>query len=408
MISFEFKALHANGKIVEDRLQAEGRQEAIRQIESRGWTLLKIVEGSLDSKKITQEISLPWKSKGVSFEALEEFTRSLSSLLAGHVPLSRALKILYEETSLPAVKKEWKELHDRVIDGVPLATAMDRSPHVFSKIYTAMVESGEAGGFLELVLSQIADFQSREKELRSKVFAALMYPLILLLLAVSVTIYLLVFFIPRFQTLFAGFDAALPWLTQMVVHLSDLCRAYGLYIGLALAALFPVIKHWISQDRYRRMWEDILFQIPLIGSLASRLASARFCRMLGTLLSAGVPLVEGLMVARKSLGYQMLIDLVGTSVEGVKKGESLSNSLKSCRLLFPGSMLEMISVSEESGRLDQELVRLAGVSEGILDRQLKTTVALAEPIMLFVIALFIGVIFIAMVIPIFSIQDYIK
>ena len=140
----------------------------------------------------------------------------------------------------------------------------------------------------------------------------------------------------------------------------------------------------------------------------SQIAMARFCRMLGTLLGAGVNLVNGLQVARRSLGYQTLIDLVSDSTERVKKGEPLAASLADARSIFGGSTLEMISVAEESGRLDVELVRLAGVTEVTLDRQLKTAVSLAEPIMLFVIAGFIGVIFIGMVLPIFTIQDYIK
>ena len=138
------------------------------------------------------------------------------------------------------------------------------------------------------------------------------------------------------------------------------------------------------------------------------IAMSRFCRMLGTLLGAGVSLISALSVARRSLGYQTLIDLVADSTERVKKGEPLGASLADCRLLFAGSTLEMIAVAEESGRLDQELVRLASVTEVTLDRQLKTAVALAEPLMLFMIAGFIGTIFVGMVIPIFTIQDYIK
>jgi len=140
----------------------------------------------------------------------------------------------------------------------------------------------------------------------------------------------------------------------------------------------------------------------------AQIAMARFCRMLGTLLGAGVSLISALSVARRSLGYQTLIDLVTDSIERVKRGEQLGKSMSECRVLFGGSTLEMIAVAEESGRLDQELVRIAGVTEITLDRNLKTAVALAEPLMLFAIAGFIGTIFVGMVIPIFTIQDYIK
>jgi len=146
----------------------------------------------------------------------------------------------------------------------------------------------------------------------------------------------------------------------------------------------------------------------VVGPLAAKIAMARFCRMLGTLLGAGVSLITALTVARRSLGNQTLVDLVADSTERVKKGEALAASLADSRVLFAGSTLEMIAVAEESGRLDKELVRLAGVTEITLDRQLKTAVGLAEPLMLFLIAGFIGTIFVGMVIPIFTIQDYIK
>jgi type II secretory pathway component PulF len=324
------------------------------------------------------------------------------------VPLSRAITILYKETSDDAAAAQWKQLHDLVIDGISLAEAMSRSPATFPRVYVAMVEAGEAGGFLDVVLAQIAEFQAREKELRAKVSAAMMYPLVLTVLATGVVIFLLVFFIPRFQTLFEGFDAALPAITQFVVGISDLMRHYGLYLLAAIGAGIYFGRNWLSGDAGRRQWETILLRLPVVGPLAAQIAMARFCRMLGTLLGAGVSLMNGLGVARRSLGYQTLIDLIADSTERVKKGETLASSLGNCRAIFTGSTLEMVAVAEESGRLDQELIRLASVTEITLDRQLKTAVALAEPLMLFVIAAFIGTIFIAMVLPIFSIQDSIK
>ncbi|MDQ3621734.1 MAG: type II secretion system F family protein [Verrucomicrobiota bacterium] len=414
MAIFEYRAIEANGAVTQGSIDAGGRQDAVRMIEQRGLTPVRLTETTTAPAAPSRSFKLPtvgtwaWKSKRVPFAALEDFTRSLSSLLAANVPLSRALTILYKETSHPAAAAKWRELHDLVIDGVSLADAMSRSPDVFPRVYVAMVESGEAGGFLEVVLGQIADFQAREKELRAKVISALMYPAVLLLLAVAVLIFLLVFFIPRFQTLFEGFDAALPLLTQAIVGVSNVVRNYGVYLLAALAAGIYFGRSWFARESSRRLWESWLLRAPIVGPLAAKLAMARFCRMLGTLLGAGVSLISALSVARRSLGYQTLIDLVADSTERVKKGEPLGASLADCRALFAGSTLEMIAVAEESGRLDQELVRLASVTEVTLDRQLKTAVALAEPLMLFAIAGFIGTIFVGMVIPIFTIQDYIK
>jgi type II secretory pathway component PulF len=285
---------------------------------------------------------------------------------------------------------------------------MAQSPDTFPRVYVAMVQAGETGGFLDVVLAQIADFQAREKELRSKVMTALLYPTILLVLALGVLVFLLVFFIPRFQSIFTGFGGSLPWLTQMIVSISDLMRAYGLILVLAIGIGAYLLRNWLASEQGRRVWEGFILRVPSIGPLVAQFAMARFCRMLGTLLGAGVPLINGLNVARRSIGNQVLVDAVSNSIERVKEGKQLGPSLADCRSLFPGSVLEMISVAEESGRLDGELVRIANVTEGDLDRHLKAAVALAEPLMLFLIAAFIGTIFIGMVIPIFTLQDHIQ
>lgn len=415
MAIFEYKALKSNGAVTDGRVDASGRVDAMQMVEALGLTPLRLTEkGDIASPKKTGGMNfsagIKWnfQSKKVSFTALEDFTRSLSSLLTAGVPLSRALTILYRECSQPAAAAKWRELHELVIDGMPLAAAMSRSPEVFPRVYVAMVESGEAGGFLDVVLGQIADFQGREKEMRAKVMAALMYPAVLLTLATGVIIFLMVFFIPRFQTLFEGFDAALPMITQVIVGMSNTIRHYGIYLLVALCTAAWFARNSFASERNRRVWENVLLHSPVVGPLAAQIAMARFCRMLGTLLGGGVSLMSGLNVARRSLGYQTLIDLVSDASERVKKGESLSASLSNCRAIFPGSTLEMISVAQESGRLDQELVRLATTTETTLDRQLKTAVSLAEPLMLVVIAGVIGLIFIGMVLPIFTIQDYIK
>jgi type II secretory pathway component PulF len=418
MAVFEYKALKSNGTATAGRVDAGGRKDAMRMIEELGLTPLRLTEtadattasasSAANTLKLPGGMKLNFKSTRVSFAALEDFTRSLSSLLTAGVPLSRALTILYKECSQPVAAIKWRELHDFVIDGMPLAKAMERSPDVFPRVYVAMVEAGEAGGFLDVVLAQIADFQAREKELRAKVFSAMMYPAVLLTLAAGVLVFLMVFFIPRFKTLFAGFDAALPMVTQIIVGISDGMRHYGLYFLVAAGVTAWFARTRLSSEQSRQMVETGLLRAPIVGPISSQLAMARFCRMLGTLLSAGVPLMSGLDVARRSLGYQTLINLVSEAIERVKKGESLAASLSNCRAIFPGSSLEMISVAQESGRLDQELIRLASVTEVTLDRQLKTAISLAEPIMLFVIAGLIGVIFIGMVLPIFTIQDYIK
>jgi len=415
MPTFAYRALQTNGAIAEGQLNAPGRPDALRQMETLGLRPISLAEKAAAPAKngspapaAIGSLSLQFKSKKVSGRNLENFTRLLSSLLAAGVPLSRALVILYKEASSPAAQAKWKEVHDLVIDGMSLADAMAKSPDTFPRVYVAMVEAGEAGGFLDVVLAQIADFQSREKDLKSKVTTAMVYPCILLCLALVVLTVLLVFFIPKFQKVFTSVHGALPLITQLIIGVSHVVRSYGLFVAAGLVIASLLARSWFASENGRRTWERAVLQSPLVGPLVAQFAMARFCRMLGTLLGAGVPLVQGLNVARKSIGNQILVDAVGLSIERVQQGGRLGQSLADCRTLFSGSVLEMISVAEESGKLDAELVRVAGVTENDLDRHLKTAVAFAEPLMLFLIAGFIGIIFIGMLLPVFSLQDYIK
>ena len=411
---FQYKGLQADGAVTEGQLEAAGRQEAFVQMASLGLRPVSLAEAAAGAKP---GLSIPasWgsitvfkRSHKVSAKALEDFTRLLSSLLAAGIPLSRALTILHKEASNAAAQAKWKEIHDLVIDGMSLADAMSRSPDTFPRVYTAMVQAGETGGFLDLVLAQIADFQAREKDLKSKVTAAMLYPCVLLFLALAVLVFLLTFFIPRFQVIFNGLGHALPLPTQIVLGASHAIRSYGFFVIVGIVVLFMLVRSWFESEKGKRVWEGLMLRAPIFGPLVAEFAMARFCRMLGTLLGAGVPLVQGLNVARKSIGNQILVDAVSTSIDRVQQGGQLGASLAECKGLFPSSVLEMVSVAEESGRLDNELVRIANVTESDLDRKLKTAVAFAEPLLLFFIAAFIGTIFISMVLPIFTMQEYIK
>lgn len=429
MASFRYKAIQTDGKTAEGELEAGGRQEAFRIMEERGLRPISLAEknGSAKAPKPARNnvpapvpaanpapssngapASFGLQSKKVTPRMLENFTRLLSSLLAAGVPLSRALVILCKEAASPAAAAQWKEVHNAVIDGVSLAEAMGRSPKTFPRVYVAMVEAGETGGFLDVVLSQIADFQAREKDLLSKVTTAMIYPVILLIATFAVLIFLMVFFIPRFQGMFEGFGAKLPLLTRLIIAASHAMIHYGLWIVVAIIVAVVLLRQWIASDQGRRTWEGLLLKTPLIGPLMAQFAMARFSRMLGTLLGAGVPLVQSLGVARKSIGNQTLVDAVSNSIDRVKEGGQLGKSLGECRGLFSSSTIEMVAVAEESGRLDQELIRIAAVTEGDLDRQLKSAVSVVEPMILVFMAVVVGTIFIGMLYPILTMASQVK
>lgn len=409
MPTFSYRALQHNGAIAEGVLDAPGRPDALRQIETLGLRPVQVSEKTAASKNgaAAAGFSFKFESKNVSAKALENFTRLLSSLLAAGVPLSRALVILCKEATVPAVAAKWRQIHDLVVDGMSLADAMAKSPETFPRVYVAMVEAGEAGGFLDVVLAQIAEFQSRQKELKSKVLTAMIYPCILFCVASVILTALLVFFVPKLQQVFKTLHGTLPLLTQIIIGTSHELRSYGLFILLGLATIAIAASTWLRSEKGKRSWEGFILRVPLVGPLLAQFAMARFCRMLGTLLGAGVPLIQSLHVARRSIGNQILVDAVGQSIERVQQGGRLGQSLADCKTLFPGSVMEMISVAEESGRLDAELVRISTVTEGDLDRNLKTAVSFAEPMLLFFIAVFIGLIFIGMLLPVLSMSQYV-
>ncbi len=420
---FRYKALQKDGRVIEGEVSAYDRADVLRKIEAQQLRPISIREGSNGKFKGESRINggqststtgtakkgfWLFERKRVSRAELENFTRSLANLLAAGVSLSRALVILQRETATPAAREKWKMLHDLVVDGASLAEAMSRFPEVFPKVYIAMVEAGETGGFLEVVLTQISDFMEREKELRTKVISALTYPMILMVLAIGVLIYMLTFFIPRFQNIFAGVGAQLPAITRAVIQVGQAIRDYGLFLLVGLIVVNVAMWNWGRSERGKRVIENVILNLPMLGVLTAQYAMARFCRMLGTLLNAGVPLINALNVARRSIGNQILVDAVERSIELVKEGKPLGVSLAECKRLFPSSVLEMITVAEESGRLEKELIRIADVTEKELDRKLRTAVSLAEPVLLFIMAGLIGLIFISLLLPIFTLQEYIN
>src|SRR5436190_6746491 len=285
MPTFQYRALQSDGKVAIGELEAGGRQEAFRQMEGQGLRPISLSERAAKKNgKVAPKAEEPAAESGkfpklqfgsstkISARILENFTRLLSSLLAAGVPLSRALVILRKEASTPAASQKWKEVHELVIDGMSLADAMAKSPDVFPRVYVAMVQAGETGGFLDLVLAQIADFQSRDKELKSKVMAAMLYPCILLGLALIVLSGLLVFFIPKFQIMFERVHGNLPLITQIIIGVSHIVRSYGLLvvIGFVVAGIF--LRTWVLSEKGRRTWEGLVLRSPVIGSLVAQFA----------------------------------------------------------------------------------------------------------------------------------------
>jgi type II secretory pathway component PulF len=400
---FAYTALDGAGRTTSGTIPADSRDQAMDAVIGRGLSPIKV-----DEQKTAQQLMKKSTSTRVSQAAVESFTRELANLLGAGLPLSRALQLLKREASTPGSKNVWSAVHDEIIGGVSLADALAKWPKVFSTVYVAMVAAGESGGFLPIVLQQISDFRTREADLKGKVKAALVYPCVLGVFALAVVTFLLTFFIPKFQGVFQGFGAKLPALTLMMVGLSHLVVGYGWAVALVIIGAIIFIRRAMLSESGRRAFERLLLKTPALGKVTARFALVRFCRMLGTLVGSGVPLVSALRTAQKSLGNQTLADAVGHAIEEVQRGTALSKSLAATPILFPASVVEMVAIAEETGRLDKELQRLSIAYESDLDRQLRMLVALAEPIMLFITAAVIGTVVVAMLLPILDLQDVVK
>jgi type II secretory pathway component PulF len=407
MSVFAYTALSKDGRRTSGTLSAESRASALAQMSRQGLHPVRIDESKDTAAAKKAQPLAPGKVGKVSQRSIESFTRELANLLAGGVPLSRSLQLLRREASNPAAKQLWSDIHDDVVGGTSLADALAKWPRSFSSVYVAMVRAGEAGGFLDVVLGQIAEFRTREADLKGKVKSAMIYPIILGILAVAVVIFLLTFFIPRFSGIFKQFGGNLPGLTLAIIAASNVLKSYGLYVAVAVIGLFIALKRGLTTETGRRRLEVTLLGTPLLGKVIAHFALVRFARMLGTLVGAGVPLIASLRVAREAIGNQTLADTVQHAIEQVQRGSSLSKSLADSPSLFPASVVEMVAVAEETGRLDKELIRMASTYEADLDRQLRMLVAIAEPMMLFIMAGVIGTIVIGMLLPVFNLQDLI-
>jgi type II secretory pathway component PulF len=411
MSVFAYVALSKDGRKTSGTLTSESRAAALAQMARDGLHPVSIQEArdsAAAQKKAQAAASGAGRVGRVPAKAVESFTRELANLLAGGVPLSRALALLRREASNPAAKHLWGQVHDDVVGGTALADALAKWPKSFSHVYIAMVRAGEAGGFLDVVLAQIADFRMREQDLKGKVKAAMVYPAILALLAVGVVTFLMTYFIPSFSGIFKQFGANLPALTLFIISCSNIVQHYWWMVLAVVIAVTVIVRRSLATAAGRRKLEIVILASPVLGQITAHFALVRFSRMLGTLAGAGVPLIASLKVAREAIGNQTLADTVLHAIEEVQRGQPLSKSLAGDTRLFPPSVVEMVAIAEETGRLDKELLRMAVTYEADLDRQLRLLVSIVEPAMLFIMAGLIGTIVVGMLLPVLNLQDIVK
>jgi general secretion pathway protein F len=401
MASFRFKAVAPNGEVVQGSMEASSTDEVVAKLHEQGNLPLEAIPA--DAAQAAGWGSL-FRSTGVSQADVAVFTQQLATLVGAGLPLDRSLAVLAELSETPRLKLLVDRVRDQVRGGISLSEALDRQHGVFSRLYVNLVRAGEMGGTLDTALLKLSEYLERNQELKSSVTSALIYPVILLFLAGGALIFLLVYVIPQFMPLFEQLGGELPLLTRIVLVFAGIVR-YGWWaIALAFFGVAVFFQRQYRDPVTRLIWDTRLLNLKWVGDLLTKIDTARLARTAGTLLKNGVPLLAALSIARNVLGNSALAEQVDVASKDVKTGGGLAHALSAGKR-FPRLALQMISVGEETGQLDDMLLRAADT----YDREVRITIdrlmAAFVPVMTILLAGFIAIIVVSMVMAILSLNE---
>ncbi len=380
MPDFQYTARELSGKQVSGVLSAGNEQEALGMLAS-----MSLFPVDVQAK---QEIAGIGGFGGrVGARTLAAFFTQLADLLHSGVPLLRSLELLERQTSKPGFKRVLVDIREQVAEGTRLADAMKKHPKAFGDLAVSMVTAGEEGGFMEDVLKRIASFTEHQEELKSRVVGAMVYPLFLLVLGGGIVAAMLTFFVPKFAPIFERMSdrGGLPWATTALLDTSAAVQSYGLLMLLALVGIAYGLMKWAETPDGRMKVDRFRLTAPGMGAIVRSLAVARFCRILGTLLRNGVPILQSLRIAKDAAGNKVLSQAIGDAAENISAGKSLAVPLRASGE-FSTEIVEMIAVGEEANNLEQVLIDIAETMERHTNRKLEMFVRLLEPLMLLLMA----------------------
>lgn len=393
MPQFQYTARTASGEQATGTLSAASRREALEMLNRESLlpvTIKEQMERRVGSRRI----------KGAALASMYEL---LADLLESGVALLKALDVLKEQTAHPVLRTTLVDIRSKVADGLSLAEAMRSHPAVFRDLAVSMVHAGEEGGFLEDSLKRVARFTERQEEMKGRILGALAYPLFLLVAGIVVVMGMLAFFVPKFEPLFERMRdrGELPVPTILLLGVSDILRTHGAWILIAGAVCLFAGRNWLTSERTRLRFDQLRLSVKGIGPIVRSLAIARFCRVLGTLLKNGVPILKSLEIAREATGNRALSSTIGEAAQNVSSGKSLAAPLAASGQ-FPRDVLEMITVGEQANRLESILLDVADKLERRTQRKLDVMVKLMEPALMMVMAVVIGFLVVALLMPIFE------
>jgi type IV pilus assembly protein PilC len=420
MPKFNYVALDAKGKEISGVLETDNTTSAVSRIREMGYFPTNVTEADKGKragkpaapvtagkpeKKGFGQLQLKFLSTGkIKSKALTAFTRQLATLIDAGLPLLRGLSVLRRQEKNPTLKKTLVQLSEAVEGGSTFSEALAQHPKIFNRLYVNMVRAGEAGGVLDVTLSRLADFQEKAQKIKNKVISAMVYPVVVICVAVGILSFLMVVIVPKFKEIFSDLleGKELPVLTQVVITVSNLMKDRILIVLPVLIAIFIAIKLVGKTTKGRFLLDTVKLNAPVFGSLVRRVGISRFTRTLGTLIASGVPILQALNIVRETSGNAVIAKAVGQVHDSVKEGESIVQPLEASKV-FPPMVVSMIEVGEETGALPDMLMKIADVYDDEVDNAVAALTSLLEPIMIVFLALIVGTIVIALFLPLISI-----
>ena len=400
MPDFDYTARELSGKQVTGTLSAATEQDALSALAGRSLFPLRVAMSASTKKQVAAG------SKRVALRHLTVFYNQLADLLRSGVPLLRSLQLLEDQTSNPSLKYVIQDVREQVADGTRLNDAMRRHPKAFNYLTVSMVKAGEEGSFLEEVLARIAMFNDHQEELRGRVTGAMVYPLFLMTVGTGIVSIMMIWFVPKFAAIFERMrsQGTLPWATTTLLSISDFLQQWWMFMVLtAVGAVVGIVYYSGTPDGGRNM-DRIKLKIPGLGRILQNLAVARFCRMLGTLLKNGVPILQSLRIAKDASGNVILSEAIGNAADNVSSGQSLAVPLRASGQ-FSKDLVEMIAVGEESNNLENVLIGVADNLEKRTSRRIDMVVRMLEPLLLLVMAAVVTFVIAALLLPVLNLSQ---
>ncbi len=393
MPTYTYTARAVNGELKTATIDAPSREEVVAQLRRQRMSVVKVDEEAAAKKS---------KTKGsIKMRDIVIFTRQFSTMINAGLPLVQALDILAKQTENKVLSEVTRAVVFDVESGHTVADALAKHPNAFSDLYVNMVAAGEAGGILDTILMRLATFMEKNDALVRKVKGAMIYPGVIMSVAVIAICVLLIFVIPVFETMFGSVGLALPLPTRVVIGLSRFLKGYWWLIGGGIAGSFVMVKRYYATSNGKLLIDKALLKVPVLGDVLRKSAVSRFTRTLGTLISSGVSILDGLEITAKTAGNRVIQDAIMASRASIAGGDTIAAPLQKSAV-FPPMVISMIAVGEQTGGLDEMLSKIADFYDEEVDAAVSGLLSLLEPVMIVFLGVVVGGMVVAMYLPIFD------